>query len=84
MNAVGFLSPTHKERLKHWANGIKDTKALNLLNGVGIYEVFSISYEKTFSEAKHEMSSVFKIGRSAGRPIPPPIEHESLEDHHTE
>ena len=33
----GFLSPTHKERLEHWFNGIKDIKVLDLLNDVDIY-----------------------------------------------
>ena len=29
--------PAHEERFKHWAFGIKNTKALGLLNDVGIY-----------------------------------------------
>ena len=37
ISVMGFLSPCGKERLKHWAHGIKDTKAMDLLNGVNIY-----------------------------------------------
>ena len=34
---TGFLSPTHKERLKHWAHGIKGMQTLDTLDGVSIY-----------------------------------------------
>ena len=34
---IGFSTLTHKERLEHWIHRIKDTKALDLLDGIDIY-----------------------------------------------
>ena len=34
---AGFLSPTLKERLEHWAHGIKDTKAHTTEVGAGVH-----------------------------------------------
>ena len=36
-SVMGFLSTAHRERLKHWAHGIKNTVMLDILNGVSIY-----------------------------------------------
>ena len=33
----GFSPLTHKERAEHWAYQIKDTKVLDLLDGIDLY-----------------------------------------------